>query len=58
MRRGDDLVAGLNLQRGHRQIERIGAVGAGNAMLDIDCRGEFPLERIDIGSANERIVAR
>ena len=57
MRRGDDLVAGLNLQRGHGKIERVGPVGAGHAMLDIHRVGKFPFERVDIWSANERIVA-
>ena len=57
MRRGDDLVAGLNLQRGHGEIERVGAVGAGHAMLDVDRAGEFPLEGIDIGPADEGVVA-
>ena len=57
MRRGDDLVAGLNLQRGHREIQRIGAVGAGHAVLDLGHGGEFPLEGVDIGTANEGIVA-
>jgi hypothetical protein len=54
MRGGDDLVTGPDLQRGHRQIKRIGAIGAGYAMLDLDRASEFPLEGIDIGPANER----
>ena len=56
MRRGDDLVAGRHFQRGHREIKRIGAVGAGNAMLDLDRMSEFPLERIDMGTANEGVL--
>jgi hypothetical protein len=54
MRGGDDLVTGPDLQRGHRQIKRIGAIGAGYAMVDLDRASEFPLEGIDIGPANER----
>ena len=57
MRGGDDLVAGLHVQRGHRQIERVGAVGAGHAVLDIDRAGELAFEGVDIAAANERIVA-
>ena len=57
MRRGDDLVAGFDVERGHGEIERIGAVGAGHAVLDVHGAGEFALERIDIGSADERVVA-
>ncbi len=48
---------GLTFERGHGEIERIGAVGAGHAVPDVHGGGEFPLERIDIGSADERVVA-
>src|SRR5882757_5187686 len=57
MRRGNDLVAGLNPQRRHCKIERVGAVGAGYAMLDVHGACKFPLEGIDVRSTNERAVA-
>ena len=57
MRRGDHLVTRLDLQRGHREIQRIGAVGAGDAMLDVYGRSELPFEGIDVGPANESVVA-
>jgi hypothetical protein len=44
MRRGDHLVARLHFQRGHHQIERIGAVGAGHATLDLGGFSELSIE--------------
>jgi hypothetical protein len=48
MRSSDDFVPWLHFKRGHRKIKRLGAVGAGNAVLDFDSGGKFPLERIDV----------
>src|SRR5260370_6783275 len=57
MRRGDDLVAGMNVQRGHGKVECVGAVGAGHAMLDLRRLGKLRFECVDVRSANERVVA-
>jgi hypothetical protein len=56
MGRGDNLVAGLYLQCRHGEIERVGAVGTGHAMLDLGGARELPLESIDIGAADESVV--
>src|SRR4051794_17838444 len=57
MRSGDDLVARFNFQRRHREIKRVGTVGAGHAVLDVDGASELLLESIDVRSAYESIVA-
>src|SRR6185312_12907655 len=57
MRGGDDFVARLYLQRSHRKIKRIGAVGAGDAVFGVDGACEFSLESVDIGPPDKSVVA-
>ena len=52
MRRSDDLIAGSQIERPHRDIERVGAVGAGDAVTSADRSGECRLEGVDMGPAH------
>src|SRR4051812_15139340 len=56
MRGSYHLVASFDLQRGHRQIERVRSIGAGYAMCGFYRLRELLLERIDIGPADEGVV--
>ena len=57
MRGRDDLVARLDAERIHREIQRVGAVGAGDAVRQSHRGGELPFEGFDEGPANESVVA-
>ncbi|GCC41196.1 hypothetical protein chiPu_0025266, partial [Chiloscyllium punctatum] len=57
MRRRDHLVARLHLQRAHREVKRVGAVGAGDAVRNFRGRRELALEGVDIAAADEGVIA-
>jgi hypothetical protein len=49
-RRRDDLVAGLQVERHHRDQQRLGAAGDGDAMLRAGVRRQRGLELLDLGT--------
>jgi hypothetical protein len=49
-RRGDDLVARLQVQRHHRDQQRLGAAGHGDAMFRAGMRHERGLELLHLGA--------
>jgi hypothetical protein len=48
--RGDDLVAGLQVQRHHRDQQRLGAAGHGDAVLGAGEGGQGRFELLDLGA--------